>query len=96
MVETTVTQRAFSFIVSDDSRIGKPGAIFSAVVNIRQTSRAGIPPDCSPGGEVGTRNVYTVFPAPMISCHCVFWSSRRGNQHLSLQKCANLVIARTD
>ena len=26
--------------------IGKPDAIFSAIVNMRQTSRAGIPPDC--------------------------------------------------
>ena len=32
----------------------------------------------------------------MISCHCVLRSRRRGNQYVSLQKCANFVIVRTD
>ena len=40
---------------------------------------------CSPCGEVGTRSVSTVSPAPLISCHWVLWG-----QLVSLQKCANL------
>ena len=44
MVETTLKPRAFAFIVSYfPTCIGKPGAIFSAHVNIRQTSSVVIP-----------------------------------------------------
>ena len=44
MVETTLKPRAFAFIVSHFSTcIGKPGAIFSAHVNIRQTSSVVMP-----------------------------------------------------
>ena len=50
---------------------------------------------CSPG-EVGTRNVYTVSPASLFTCIWVLRSRRGGNQRVSLQKCINLVIARTD
>ena len=70
--------------------IGKPGAIFSTHVNIRQTSSCRDSARlCSPCGEVGTRSVSTVSPmTPLISCHWVL--------RVSLQKCANLVTVRAD
>ena len=59
--------------------IGKPGTIFSAVVNMRQTSRAGIPPDCVRLTEKLALVAFRLFPpAPMISCHWVVWSRRSG------------------
>ena len=60
--------------------IGKPGVIFSAVVNMQQTSRAGIPPDCAVRlAEKLTLVAFRLFsPAAMISCHWVLWGHRSG------------------
>ena len=86
MVKTTLKPRAFAFIVSYfPTSIGKPGAIFSAHVNIRQTSSGVIwsyrdsARLRSPCREVGTRSVLTVSPRPLWihateCCVCPFKS----------------------
>ena len=97
VAEKTVKQRAFAFIMSDFQHVlGHPVLFLAHVVNIRQTSCRDSARLCLPDEEVGTRRFQTVSPAPLISCHWVWRSHRGGNQRVSFQKCANLVIARTD
>ena len=69
MAETTLKPCAFAFIVSDFQHVLRYPAsvtlVFSAV-NIRQTSCQDSARLWLPGGEVGTRSVYTVSLAPFI------------------------------
>ena len=79
MVETTIKPRAYAFIVSDfQHALGNPALFLGAHVNIRQTSCRDSARLCSPCGEVGTRSVSTVSPAPLISCYWVLRSRREG------------------
>ena len=61
----TKTACIFLYRIQFPTWIGKPGAIFSAEVNIRQTSHAGIPPDCVRLAEKLALVAFRLFPRPL-------------------------------
>ena len=66
MAKTTLKPRAFVFIVSEFSNMNwETGTIFSAVVNMRQTSRARILPDCVRLAEKLEIVAFRLFPRPL-------------------------------
>ena len=65
MAETTLKPHAFAFIVSNfQHELGNPALFFSTVVNISQTSRAGIQPDCVRLAEKLALVAFRLFPRP--------------------------------
>ena len=95
MAETTVIQRAFAFIVFVFQNWDTVGTIFSTV-NIRHMTSHTMCWDSPRLWEVGTVAFKTVSPAPFTPCNGVQWMRRGRNQRVSLQKCANLMIALTN
>ena len=59
--------------------IGKPGTIFSALVNMRQTSRAGIPPDGVRLAEKLALVAFRLFPRPLWY-HATEWCGAVGRE----------------
>ena len=78
MVKRRLKPRAFAFIMSDFQHVLGNLALFLAQVNIRLMPCRDSTRLCSTCGEVGTRSISTVSPAPLISCHWVLRSHRQG------------------